>query len=237
MFFRAIVLVTATVPSILWADEARTYEHRLGDHIVDYPIDAPEVLDSEMDRFGGQSFIKVSATGGTEVALTFRRPSRTLHYIEHDWIKRTAPASTAFALPDVSEFQFGTSKIGDVQKALGADGFHYACRQILPNAGGFLSFLSFEIPSRPDAVYTFVFEHSPDLAKLGLVDATRDDLEAAVLVATAVFRPRPTLTTFGVLSESRTTPTLNCHRRQSNKASRTFCHVVGCRSIRIHGLS
>jgi hypothetical protein len=60
---------------------------------------------------------------------------------------------------------------------------------MLPNVGGFLTFLSFEIPSRPNSVYTFVFEHSPDLAKLGLVDATRGDLDAAVLVATAVFRP------------------------------------------------
>ena len=189
MVFKVFLLVLAAIPSSLSADEARTYDHRLGDHIVDYPIDAPEVLDSEMDGFGGQSFVKVKAPEGTEVALTFRRPSQTLHYVEHDWIERTAQASTALALPDVPEFQFGASKIGDVQKALGADGFHYACRQILPNAGGFLSFLSFEIPRRPDAVYTFVFEHSPDLAKLGMVDATPDDLEAAVLVATAVFRP------------------------------------------------
>lgn len=154
MVFKAIVLALAAVPSSLWADEARTYDHRLGDHIVDYPIDAPEVLDSEMDGFGGQSFIKVKAPESTEVALTFRRPRQTLHYVQHDWIERTAQASTALALPDVQEFQFGTSKIGDVQKALDADGFHYAGRQILPNAGGFLSFLSFEIPSRPDAVYS-----------------------------------------------------------------------------------
>lgn len=189
MVFKAALLVLTAVPCTLWADEARTYGHRLGDHIVDYPIDAPEVLDSEMDGFGGQSFIKVRAPEGTEVALTFRRPSQTLQYVEHDWIDRSKSAPTALGLPDVAEFKFGQTKVRDVQKALGSEGFHYACRQMLPNAGGFLTFLSFEIPSRQNSVYTFVFEHSPDLAKPGLVDATRGDLDAAVLVATAVFRP------------------------------------------------
>ncbi len=189
MIFKAICVALAVIPAAVRADEARTYDYALGDHIIEYPTDGPEVLDSEMDGFGGQSFIKFKAADATEVSLTFRRPSQTLHYVEHDWIDRSKSAPTALALPDVAEFQFGKTKVGDVQEALGGDGFHYACRQILPNAGGFLSFLSFEIPSRRNSVYTFVFEHSPDLAKRGLVEGTRAYLEAAVLVATAVFRP------------------------------------------------
>jgi hypothetical protein len=179
----------AVAPTLAWADEARTFSYTLGDHLIDYPTDAADVLDSEMDGFGGQSFIKLKASISTEVALTFRHPGQTLHYIEHDWIDRSKSAITALGLPDIAEFQFGQTKVRDVQKALGSGGFHYACRQILPNAGGFLTFLSFEIPSRPNAVYTFVFEHSHDLAKLDMVGTTRDDLDAAVLVATAIFRP------------------------------------------------
>lgn len=154
MVFKAIVLALAAVPSSLWADEARTYDHRLGDHIVDYPIDAPEVLDSEMDGFGGQSFIKVKAPESTEVALTFRRPRQTLHYVQHDWIERTAQASTALALPDVQDSSSVHRRLAMSKRRLTLMASIMPDRQILPNAGGFLSFLSFEIPSRPDAVYS-----------------------------------------------------------------------------------
>jgi hypothetical protein len=52
-----------------------------------------------------------------------------------------------------------------------------------------LTFVSFEIAARPDAIYTFVAEYSQDLADRGLVAAESIDLTQAVLVATIVSRP------------------------------------------------
>lgn len=187
--FKAVILILSMAPVAAAADVAKVFDYALGDHIVEYPIDGPEVLDKEMDGFGGQSFIKVKAPEATEIALTFRRPSQTLHYIEHDWIDRSKSASTALSLPETPEFQFGKTKVVDIQKAMGSEGFHYVCRQMLPASGGFLSFLSFEIPSRPDAVYTFILESSEDLIKRGWVGANNKDLDGAVLVATTIFRP------------------------------------------------
>lgn len=189
MALKALVFLLALAPECVLADEAKIYEHALGEHIIEYPVDTAEVLDSELDGFGGQSHIKVKASEATEIALTFRRPSQTLQYIEHDWIDRSKPASTALALPDTPEFQFGKAKIAEIQKAFGNSGFHYECRQVVRTSGGFLSFLSFEVSSRPDAVYTFVFENSQDLVERNLVDPAQAGLGAAVLVGAIVFRP------------------------------------------------
>ena len=89
----------------------------------------------------------------------------------------------------LTEFTFGQTRVADVQIALGQQGFHYACRQLQPISGGLLTFVSFEIPSRRDAVYTFVAEYSRDLADRGLVDLENVDLAEAVVVGAIVSRP------------------------------------------------
>lgn len=189
MISKAILFPLALTPLQAWANNAKTYDYALGDHMVDYPIDSVEVLSSALDALGDRSFIKVRGPEGTEIALTFRRPSHTLQYIEHDWVDRTTSAFTALSLPETPEFQFGRTKITEIQKALGQSGFQYACRQTHTIPDGFLSFLSFVIRGRADAVYTFVFESSADLGERGLVDMTHSVPGAAVLVATIVFRP------------------------------------------------
>ena len=171
---------SAEVPSV--------FEYRLGDHIIDYPLSELDVISSDLDGCWGQSFIKVSAANATEVVLTFRQPQNTLQYLEHDWIERNRTAPTALGLPGTSEFTFGQTRISEIQLALGQQGFHYACRQLQPISGGWLTFVSFEIPSQRDAVYTFVAEYSRDLADRGLVDLENVDLTQAVLVGTIVSR-------------------------------------------------
>jgi hypothetical protein len=172
---------SAEVPSV--------FEYRLGDHIIDYPLSELDVISSDLDGFGGQSFIKVNAANATEVVLTFRQPQNTLQYLEHDWIDRDNTAPTALGLPGTSEFTFGQTRVSDIQSSLGQQGFHYACRRLQPISGGLLTLVSFEIPSRPDAIYTFVAEFSRDLAGRGLVDLDNVDLTQAVLVGTIVSRP------------------------------------------------
>lgn len=189
MIFKAAIFLLGLSPSWVMAEEAKIFDHFLGDHIVDFPVDTAEVLDSDIDGYAGQSFIRIMAPEATEIALTFQASSRKLHYIEHDWIDRSKTASTALDLTNTPEFQFGKAKISDVQSALGSEGFHYACRRIVRTSDGFVSFLSFEIPSRPEAVYTFVFEHSPDLIERGWVEPASEDFGGAILVATIVFRP------------------------------------------------
>lgn len=165
------------------------FEYRLGDNILDYTFSKLNVVSSDLDGFGGQSFIKVDAPHATEVVLTFRQPRNTLQYLEHDWIDRDKTAPTALKLPRMSEFTFGQTRVSDIQMALGQQGFHYACRQIQPIPGGWLTFLSFEIPSKSNAVYTFVAEFSRDLAEQVVVDQEEIDLAKAILVGTIVSRP------------------------------------------------
>lgn len=172
-----------------FAEAPSIFDYRLGDHIIDYPLSDLDIINSDLDGFGGQSFIKVNAPNATEVVLTFRQPGNTLQYLEHDWIDRDNTAPTALGLPGMSEFTFGQTRVSDIQLALGQQGFHYACRQLQPVSGGLLTFVSFEIPSRRDAVYTFVAEYSRDLAGRGLVDLENIDLTRAVLVAAIVSRP------------------------------------------------
>ena len=190
MRFRVIYLVVAlSPPSAGLADVASVYDYRLGDHIIDYPLSELDVISHDLDGFGGQSFIKLTGDGATEVVLTFRLPSRTLQYIEHDWMDAEVPASTALGLPEIPEFTFGQSRVVDVQAAIKDQGFHYACRQLQLIPEGMLTFVSFEIEERPDAIYTFVFEYSRDLAERGLLDDDQVDLTKAILVATIVARP------------------------------------------------
>jgi hypothetical protein len=171
------------------ADVASIYDYRLGDHIIDYPLSELDVISHDLNGFGGQSFIKLNGLGATEVALTFRLPSRTLQYIEHYGLDLEIPAATALSLPEISEFTFGRSRVVDVQAALGKQGFHYACRQLQVIPEGLLTFVSFEIEERPNAIYTFVFEYSRDLAERGLLNYDEVDLTRAILVATIVARP------------------------------------------------
>ena len=171
------------------AEAPSIFEYRLGDHIIDYPLSELDVISTDLDGFGGQSFIKVNAPNSTEVVLTFRQSRNTLQYLEHDWIDRENTAPTALGLHGISEFIFGQTRVSDVQLLLGQQGFHYACRQLQPISGGLLTFVSFEIPSRRDAVYTFVAEYSRDLADRGLVDLKNIDLTQAILVGTIVSRP------------------------------------------------
>mgnify|MGYP001084254895 FL=1 len=171
------------------AEGPSVFEYRLGDHIIDYPLSELDVISSDLDGFGGQSFIKVNASNETEVVLTFRQPQNTLQYLEHDWIERDKTAPTALGLPGTSEFIFGQTRVSDIQSALGQQGFHYACRQLQPFSGGLLTFVSFEIPSRSDAVYTFIAEYSRDLAERRLVDLEKINLAQAILVGTIVSKP------------------------------------------------
>ena len=173
----------------VFAEAPSVFDYRLGDHIIDYPLSELDVITSDLDAFEGQALIKVNAPHATEVVLTFRQPRNTLQYLEHDWIDRSNTAPTALGLPGVTEFTFGQTRVADVQIALGQQGFHYACRQLQPISGGLLTFVSFEIPSRRDAVYTFVAEYSRGLADRGLVDLENVDLAEAVVVGAIVSRP------------------------------------------------
>jgi hypothetical protein len=183
------LLVALCLPSAGFAESASIYDYRLGEHIIDYPLGELEVIAYDPNGFGGQSIIKVNGVGSTEVVLTFRLPQSTLQYIEHDWLDSEATAETALSLHNTPEFIFGRSRIADVQAALGDEGFHYACRQSQVIPEGMLTFVSFEITERPEAIYTFVFEYSRDLAERGLLDDKQFDLAKAVLVATIVARP------------------------------------------------
>lgn len=183
------LLAVLSTPSAGLADVASIYDYRLGDHIIDYPLSGLDVISHDLDGFGGQSFIKLNGVDTTEVSLTFRLPSRTLQYIEHYWTDAEVPASTSLGLPAIPEFTFGQSRVIDVQTAFGDQGFHYACRHLQLIPEGMLTFVSFEIEERPNAVYTFVFEYSRDLAERGLLDYDRVDLTKAILVATIVARP------------------------------------------------
>ena len=188
-FDGSYLLIATAVAGPVFADAPSVFDYRLGDHIIDYPLSTLDVISAEPDGFGGQTFIKVNAPNKTEVILTFRQPQNTLQYLEHDWIDRTKTASTSLNLSGVREFTFGQTRVRDIQIALGQEGSHYACRQLQPISRGMLTFVSFEIAARPDAIYTFVAEYSQDLADRGLVDADRIDLTQAVLVATIVSRP------------------------------------------------
>ena len=152
------ILITTAFAGPALADAPSVFDYRLGDHIIDYPLSALDVINSELDGFGGQAFIKVNAPNATEVVLTFRQPQNTLQYLEHDWIDRTTTAPTALDLTGIPEFTFGQTRVSDIQMALSQQGFHYACRQLQLISGGLLTFVSFEIPSRSNAVYTFVAE-------------------------------------------------------------------------------
>jgi len=171
------------------AEVPSMFEYQLGDHVIDYPTNLPNVIASELYSPDGQSFIKVAAPQETELVLTFTRPDQTLKYLEHDWVNRDVSASTDLKIPGVSEFVFGKTRVVDVQAALGQEGFYYDCRQLQSISGGVNSLVSFEIPSIPDAVYTFAFEFSQDLADRGLVDLEKPDLSQAILVAAIVSRP------------------------------------------------
>jgi hypothetical protein len=177
------------LPAVALAEVATVFDYTLGDHIIDYPLSALDVISADLDGFGGQSFIKVRASNATEVVLTFRRPENTLQYLEHDWIDRRSTAPTALGLPGIPEFIFGKTRVSDLQATLEQQGFHYACRQLQPISGGLMTFLSFEIKDHPAAVYTFVAEYSRDLAERGLVDLESIDLSQAVLVGAIVSRP------------------------------------------------
>jgi hypothetical protein len=124
------LLAILSTPSAGLADVASIYDYLLGDHIIDYPLSELDVISHDLNGFGGQSFIKLNGLSATEVALTFRLPSRTLQYIEHYGLDLEMPAATALSLPEISEFTFGRSRVVDVQAALGEQGFHYACRQL-----------------------------------------------------------------------------------------------------------
>lgn len=190
MRFKLLLIVPMIcLPRLVQADNAAVYGYALGDNIIDYPLDGSDVLDADMAAFGGQQIIKVKGARATDVSLTFRLPSRTLEYVEHDWVDRAVAAKTALNLPGIAEFTFGTTRVAEIQAAFGERGFHYACRQLQRVPGGFLTFVSFEIPSRPEAVYTFVLEYSLDLDERGLVDLTNGDFAEAVLVAATVSRP------------------------------------------------
>ena len=186
-------VIALVFAAVFWgpafSEAPSVFDYNLGDHIIDYPLSELDVISSDLDGFGGQAFIKINAPNATEVVLTFRQPRNTLQYIEHDWINRSSTAPTALGLPGLSEFTFGETRVTDVQRALGQQGFHYACRQLQPISGGFLTFVSFNIPSQPNAVYTFVSEYSRDLADRGLVDLENIDLTKAVLVGAIVSRP------------------------------------------------
>ena len=186
--FFALVFSFGLVGSAV-AEVPSMFEYQLGDHVIDYPTNSPDVIASELYSPDGQSFIKVAAPQKTELVLTFTRPDQTLKYLEHDWVDRDMPATTALNIPGVSEFVFGKTRVVDVQAALGQDGFYYDCRQLQSISGGVNSLVSFEIPSIPDAVYTFAFEFSQDLADRGLVDLDKPDLSQAILVAAIVSRP------------------------------------------------
>jgi hypothetical protein len=188
-FESSYLLIATAVAGPALADAPSVFDYRLGDHIIDYPLSTLDVISAEPDGFGGQTFIRVNAPNNTEVALTFRQPRNTLQYLEHDWIDRTKTAPTSLNLSGVPEFMFGQTRVRDIQTALGQQGFHYSCRQQEPISGGMLTFVSFEIAARPDAIYTFVVEYSQDLADRGLVAAESIDLTQAVLVATIVSRP------------------------------------------------
>ena len=145
MLYRIITgLLVLSLSPAAYADEASVFDYWLGDHIIDYPLSGLDVITTDLDSFGGQSFIRFRAPNANEVVLTFRRPRNTLQYIEHDWINREVTSLTALGLPEVPEFIFGQTRIVDIQSALGQQGFHYACRGLEQISGGVLSFISFE---------------------------------------------------------------------------------------------
>ena len=190
MLFRSIILsVFVCMPGLGEADSASIYDYRLGEHIIDYPLSVLDVISADLDGFAGQSFIKVNAPNETEVVLTFLQPDYTLDYLEHDWMNREVSAPTALGLPDIGEFTFGKTRVSDLQVAFGQQGFHYSCRQAQPIPGGFLTFVSFEIPERRNAVYTFVAEYSEDLVDRGMGDSGAIDLTQAVLIGAVVSLP------------------------------------------------
>ena len=213
MIFKAAIFLLGLSPSWVMAEEAKIFDHFLGDHIVDFPVDTAEVLDSDIDGYAGQSFIRIMAPEATEIALTFQASSRKLHYIEHDWIDRSKTASTALDLTNTPEFQFGKAKISDVQSALGSEGFHYACRRIVRTSDGFVSFLSFEtwgdrMHIMPDPVDcanadVMVWAHTvqdKDLLKLKrqavdaafnllLLDGVHAPVEAPLTLSHAIYAP------------------------------------------------
>lgn len=131
-----------------FADAPSIFDYRLGDHIIDYPLSDLDIINSDLDGFGGQSFIKVNAPNATEVVLTFRQPRNTLQYLKHHWIDRDNTAPTALGLLGMSEFIFGQTRVSDIDLALVQQGFHYACRQLQPVPGSLLTFVSFEMPPR-----------------------------------------------------------------------------------------
>lgn len=183
-------VISVVLSSPVFADAASIFDYWLGDHIIDYPLSELDVVSSDLDGFGGQAFIKLNAPNATHVVLTFRQPRNTLQYLEHDWIDRSSTAPTALGLPGISEFTFGQTRVSEIQSALGQQGYHYACRQLLPSSGRLLTFVSFEISSRENAVYTLVAESSQALADRGRVDPKNIDLSQAVLVAAIVSRPQ-----------------------------------------------
>lgn len=187
------------------AEEASMFDYFLGDHIIDYPLSAFDVVAHDMNGFAGQSFIKARMPNGTHLAFTFRGSSPTLSYLENDWVDRDTAPKTRLNLPGIPEFTLGGTRAADLQEAFGGTGFHYECRQLQPVAAGLISLISYEIPERPGAVYTFAVEYSRDLAERGLVDLENIDLTRAVLVAAIVSRP-------SVLSLTHLTGFLGYHR-------------------------
>jgi len=189
MGFKAFALTLISfLPSFIQAEQVSVYDYRLGDHMIDYPLSGLEVIASDIDGSDGHPFIKVPGSNGTNVVLNFRLPSRRLQNLEHNWINRDTKPRTALALPSLSEFTFGETRASEIQAAIGSVGFHYDCLQHQPISNGMRSFISFIIPTRSDAVYTFVVEHSHDLVERGLIEENTD-FTAAILVAAIVSRP------------------------------------------------
>lgn len=183
------VLALGCASTTAAAEEASMFDYFLGDHIIDYPLSEFDVIAHDMEGFAGQTFIKALMPNDTHLVFTFRGSSPILSYMENDWIDRETAPKTNLNIPGIPEFTFGQTRAADLQKAFGGTGFHYECRQLQPVSAGLLSLISYEIPERPDAVYTFVVEYSRDLAERGLVDLENIDLTRAVLVATMVSRP------------------------------------------------
>lgn len=175
-----------SLPSTGQAEEASIYDYWLGDHIIDYALGELDVVEHNAPSEGQETSITVRAPNNTEVSLAFSGDSLILQYMQHEWLDRDNPAPTAIALPDQPEFVFGTTRASDIQAAFGGTGFHYQCLQHMAFTGGAVSFISYRIPSQPKSVYTFVVEHSRDLAERGLIDFEKDDFTQAVLVGSIV---------------------------------------------------
>ena len=52
-----------------FAESPSIFDYRLGDHIIDYPLSDLDIINSDLDGFGGQSFIKVNAPNATSTTL------------------------------------------------------------------------------------------------------------------------------------------------------------------------